>query len=137
MRFMLLMIPKGYETAEPGTMPEDMAALEAMMAYNRSLSEAGILRAGEGLHPPSMGARISFKNRKPTITDGPFAEAKEVLGGFWIIEVASREEAIAWAARCPGADNEMIEVRQIQDAEDWPEEMRPQLEEWDKMRGQP
>lgn len=137
MRFMLLMIPKGYETAEPGTMPEDMAALEAMMAYNRSLSEAGILRAGEGLHPPSMGARVSFKNRKPTITDGPFAEAKEVLGGFWIIEVASREEAIAWAARCPGADNEMIEVRQIQDAEDWPEEMRPQLEEWDKMRGQP
>lgn len=137
MRFMLLMIPKGYETAEPGTMPEDMAALEAMMAYNRSLSEAGILRAGEGLHPPSMGARVSFKNRKPTITDGPFAEAKEVLGGFWIIEVASREEAIAWAARCPGADNEMIEVRQIQDAEDWPEDMRPQLEEWDKMRGQP
>lgn len=137
MRFMLLMIPKGYETAEPGTMPEDMAALEAMMAYNRSLSEAGILRAGEGLHPPSMGARVSFKNRKPTITDGPFAEAKEVLGGFWIIEVASREEAIAWAARCPGADNEMIEVRQIQDAEDWPEEMRPQLEEWDKMREQP
>lgn len=137
MRFMLLMIPKGYETAAPGTMPDDMAALEAMMAYNRSLSEAGILRAGEGLHPPSMGARVSFKNRKPTITDGPFAETKEVLGGFWIIEVASRDEAIAWAARCPGADNEVIEVRQIQDAEDWPEDMRPQLEEWDKMREQP
>lgn len=134
MRFMMLMIPKGYENAAPGTMPEDMAALEAMMAYNRSLAEAGVLRAGEGLHPPSMGARVSFKGGKPLVTDGPFAEAKEVLGGFWIIEVGSRAEAIEWATRCPGGENELIEVRQIQDAEDWPEEMQPQLKEWDKMR---
>jgi hypothetical protein len=134
MRFMLLMIPKGYENAAPGTMPEDMAALDAMMAYNQSLADAGILRAGEGLHPPSMGARVSFKGGKPLITDGPFAETKEVLGGFWIIEVASRDEAIAWAARCPGSENEIVEVRQIQEASDWPEHMQPQLQEWDKLR---
>jgi hypothetical protein len=134
MRFMMLMIPKGYETAAPGTMPEDKAALDAMMAYNHALADAGILRAGEGLHPPSMGARVSFKGGKPTIMDGPFAEAKEVLGGFWIIEVGSRDEAIAWAARCPAADNEMIEVRQIQEAGDWPEDMQGQLKDWDKLR---
>lgn len=134
MRFMMLMIPGGYETAAPGTMPDDKAALNAMMAYNKSLADAGILRAGEGLHPPSMGARVSFKNRKPTVTDGPFAEAKEVLGGFWIIEVGSRDEAIAWASRCPAGDNEVIEVRQIQEADDWPDEMKPQLQEWDRMR---
>ena len=134
MRFMMLMIPKGYETAAPGTMPDNMAQLDAMMAYNHSLEAAGVLRAGEGLHPPSMGARISFKGGQPTVMDGPFAEAKEVLGGFWIIDVASRAEAIEWAKKCPGADNEMIEVRQIQEAEDWPEDMQGQLKEWDKLR---
>jgi hypothetical protein len=134
MRFMMLMIPKGYENAAPGTMPEDQAALDAMMAYNHALAEAGILRACEGLHPPSMGARVSFKGGKPMVTDGPFAEAKEVLGGFWVIEVGSRAEAIEWAKRCPGGDNETIEVRQVQEASDWPEEMRPQLEDFDKLR---
>lgn len=134
MRFMMLMIPKGYETAAPGTMPDNMAQLDAMMAYNQSLADAGVLVSGEGLHPPSMGARVSFKDGQATVTDGPFAEAKEVLGGFWIINVASRAEAIAWASRCPGANNEIIEVRQVQEAEDWPEDMQPKLEEWDKMR---
>jgi hypothetical protein len=136
MRFMLLMIPKGYENAAPGTMPEDMAALDAMMAYNQSLADAGILRAADGLHPPSMGARVSFAGGKPLVTDGPFAETKEVLGGYWIIEVASRAEAIAWASRCPGSENEIIEVRQIQEAVDWPEDMQPKLQEWDKMRSE-
>lgn len=136
MRFMLLMIPKGYENAAPGTMPEDMAQLDAMMAYNQSLADAGILRTAEGLHPPSMGARVSFEGGKPLVTDGPFAETKEVLGGFWIIEVASRAEAIAWASRCPGSENEIIEVRQIQEAADWPEDMQPKLQEWDKMRSE-
>jgi hypothetical protein len=134
MRFMMLMIPGGYETAAPGTMPEDMAALDAMMAYNKSLADAGVLRTAEGLHPPSMGARVSFKARKPTVTDGPFAEAKEVLGGFWIIEVSSRAEAIAWASKCPAGDNEVIEVRQIQEAEDWPQDMQAKLHAWDAMR---
>ena len=100
MRFMMLMIPKGYETAAPGTMP-DAEAVAAMMKYNESLQKAGVLLALDGLHPPSMGARVSFAGGKPTVTDGPFAEAKEVLGGYWMIQVKSREEAIEWASRCP------------------------------------
>jgi hypothetical protein len=124
MRFMLLMIPHGYETAAPGTMPDDLEAMTAMMAYNESLQKAGVLVSCEGLHPPSMGARVSFKGRKPKIVDGPFAEAKEVLGGFWIIDVASRADAIDWAARCPGGDNEVIEVRQVQELEDFPADLQ-------------
>ena len=123
MRFMMLMIPKGYETAAPGTMP-DAKGVEAMMKYNAELEKAGVLRALEGLHPPSMGARVSFAGGKPKVTDGPFAEAKEVLGGFWIIEVKSRDEAIAWAKRCPGSANEIIEVRQIQEMDDFPPDVQ-------------
>ncbi len=123
MRFMMLMIPKGYESAAAGTLPS-AEAVEAMMAYNRELQEAGVLIALDGLHPPSMGARVSFAGGKPKITDGPFPEAKEVLGGYWMIDVASREEAIAWATRCPGSDNETIEVRQVQEMEDFPEDVQ-------------
>ena len=118
MRFMMLMIPKGYETAAPGTMP-DAKAVAAMMKYNEELQKAGVLLALDGLHPPSAGARVSFKSGKPKVTDGPFAEAKEVLGGYWMINVKSRAEAIEWAKRCPGSDNEMIEIRQIQELEDF------------------
>src|SRR5689334_3582780 len=96
MRFMMLMIPKGYENAAPGTLP-DPKAVEAMMKYNESLHKAGVLLALDGLHPPSVGARVSFANGKAKVTDGPFAEAKEVVGGYWIIQVGSREEAIEWA----------------------------------------
>ena len=127
MRFMLLMIPKGYETAEPGTMPEDTERVAAMMAYNVSLQKAGVLLACDGLHPPSMGARVSFSGGKPTVTDGPFAEAKEVLGGYWIIQVKSREEAVEWATRCPGADNEVIEVRQVQEFDDFSSDVQEVL----------
>src|ERR1700741_4349149 len=95
MRFMMLMIPKGYEQAKPGTMP-DAKAVAAMMKYNQELQKAGVLLALEGLHPPSMGARVSFAGGKPKVTDGPFAEAKEVLGGYWMMQVKSREEAIEW-----------------------------------------
>ena len=123
MRFMMLMIPGGYEQAAPGTMPP-LEAVEAMMKYNTALVDAGILRGAEGLHPPSMGARVTFRGRKPTVTDGPFAEAKEVLGGFWIIEVKSKAEAVEWASRCPAGDNETIEVRQIQDMEDFPADIQ-------------
>jgi len=117
------MIPKGYESAEPGTMP-DPKAVEAMMKYNEALQKAGVLLALDGLHPPSMGARVSFSGGKPKVTDGPFAEAKEVVGGYWMIQVKSKEEAIEWASRCPGSDNEVIEVRQVQEFSDFPPEVQ-------------
>lgn len=123
MRFMLLMIPKGYETAAPGTMP-DAESVAAMMAYNESLQRAGVLLALDGLHPPSMGARVSFADGKPIVTDGPFSEAKEVVGGYWLIEVRSREEAIAWASRCPALPNEVIEVRQVQEVAEFPADLK-------------
>ena len=114
MRFMMLVIPKGYESAKPGTVP-DAKAVEAMMKYNESLQKAGVLLALDGLHPPSMGARVSFDDGTPKVTDGPFAEAKEVLGGYWMIQVKSREEALEWAKRAPMGNNEIIEVRQVQE----------------------
>src|ERR1700740_3763205 len=114
MRFMMLMIPKGYEQAEPGTMP-DARAVAAMMKYNEKLQKAGVLLALEGLHPPSMGARVSFAGGKPPGPDGPFAEVKEVVGGYWMIQVKSKEEAVQWAMRCPGGENEIVEVRQVQE----------------------
>lgn len=120
MRFMLLMIPRGYEKAEPGTMPE-VEAVEAMMRYNRELQEAGVLLSLEGLHPPSMGARVTFAQGRPMVTDGPYIETNEVLGGFWMIRVNSRDEAIAWAKRCPASANETIEIRQVQEFDDFPE----------------
>ncbi len=123
MRFMLLMIPKGYESAAPGVMPE-AAAVEAMMEYNRKLQDSGILINCDGLHPPAMGARVSFSGGKPLVTDGPFAETKEVLGGYWMIKVNSKAEAIQWASLCPAADNEVIEVRQIQEMDDFPEDIQ-------------
>ena len=124
MRFMMLMIPKGYETAAPGTMPDDAKRIAAMMKYNESLQKAGVLLALDGLHPPSMGARVSFRGGKPIVTDGPFAEAKEVLGGYWVIQVKSREEAIEWAKRCPGAENEVVDVRQVQEVADFPADVQ-------------
>jgi hypothetical protein len=120
MRFMLLMIPHGDEQAEPGAMP-DAEAVAAMMKYNESLQKAGVLLALDGLHPPSMGARISFAGGKAKVTDGPFSEAKEVVGGYWLIQVRSKEEAVAWATRCPVADGTAtIEVRQVQEFSDFP-----------------
>ena len=123
MRYMLLMIPKGYEQAAPGAMP-DPAAVAAMLKYNESLQQAGVLLALDGLHPPSMGARVEFAGGKPTVTDGPFSEAKEVLGGYWMIQVKSKEEAVEWASRCPASDNEVIEVRQVQEFADYPAEVQ-------------
>ena len=123
MRFMMLMIPGGYETAAPGTMPS-VEAVAAMMKYNEALKNAGVLVTLDGLHPPSMGARVSFKDGKPIVTDGPFTEAKEVLGGYWMIEVKSREEAIAWAKKCPASENEIIEIRQVQEMTDFSEEVQ-------------
>src|SRR5580658_2962728 len=127
MRFMMLMIPKGYEAAKPGTMP-DPKAVAAMMKYNESLQKAGVLLALDGLHPASMGARISFAGGQPTVTDGPFTESKEVIGGYWMIQVKSKEEAIEWASRCPGAENEVIEVRQVQEFADFTPEVQKAAE---------
>ncbi len=133
MRFMMLMIPKGYETAEPGTMPE-AKAVEAMMKYNKSLQKAGVLLAIDGLHPPSMGARVSFAGGKPKVTDGPFAEAKEVVGGYWMIDVKSKEEAIEWASRCPGAPNEVIEVRQVVEMSEFPQDVQKAAAGFEEMQ---
>ncbi len=123
MRFMMLMIPLGYETAPPDVKldPERMLA---MMKYNEALKDAGILITLDGLHPPSMGARVSFAGGKPMVTDGPFAEAKEVLGGYWMIDVKSREEAIAWAKKCPASENEIIEIRQVHEIADFAEDVQ-------------
>ena len=126
MRFMMLMIPLGYETAPPDVQL-DPERVKSMMKFNEALREAGVLIALDGLHPPSTGARVSFKGGKPLVTDGPFAESKEVLGGYWMIDVKSREEAIAWASRCPGRDDETIEVRQVQEFADFPPELREAL----------
>jgi hypothetical protein len=123
MRFMMLMIPKGYENAAPGTMP-DAKAVEAMMKYNESLQKAGVLLTLDGLHPPSMGARVTFSGGAPKVADGPFPEAREVLGGYWMIEVKSKEEAVEWASRCPASDNEIIEVRQVQEFSDFPADVQ-------------
>jgi hypothetical protein len=122
MRFMMLMIPKGYEKAEAGAMPK-AEAVAAMMKYNEQLQKAGVLLALDGLHPPAMGARVSFAGGKVKVTDGPFAEAKEVVGGYWMIQVKSREEAIEWAKRCPG-DDCTIEVRQVQEFQDFPADVQ-------------
>jgi hypothetical protein len=122
---MLLMIPAGFESAAPDAVANlDPERVEAMMAFNESLRDAGVLISLDGLHPPSMGARVSFATGEPIVTDGPFTETKEVLGGYWIIRAGSLAEAVAWAKRCPATPNETIEVRQIQDFEDYSPEVR-------------
>lgn len=123
MRFMLLMIPKGYQNATPGAMP-DAKAVKAMMKYNESLQKAGVLLALDGLHPPSMGARVTFYGGKPKVTDGPFPGTKETLGGYWMIQVKSKQEAVEWASRCPASDDEIIEVRQVQELSEFPADVQ-------------
>lgn len=123
MRFMMLMIPKGYETAPPDV-KLDAERVKSMMAYNESLQKAGVLLALDGLHPPSSGARVSFAGGKPKVVDGPFPETKEVVGGYWMIDVRSKEDAVAWASRCPASDNETIEIRQVQELSDFEDEVK-------------
>jgi hypothetical protein len=130
---MMLMIPKGYEQAAPGTMP-DAGTVAAMMKYNESLQKAGVLLALDGLHPPSMGARVSFPGGKPKVTDGPFIEAKEVVGGYWMIQVKSKEEAIEWASRCPASDNGIIEIRQVQEFSEFPADVQKEAAGFSEMQ---
>jgi len=120
---MMLMIPKGYETAKPGTVP-DADRVAAMMKYNEELKKAGVLLSLDGLHPVSAGARVSFAGGTPKVVDGPFVETKEVLGGYWLINVKSKQEAIDWAKRCPATENETIEIRQVQELADFPADVR-------------
>jgi hypothetical protein len=136
MRFMMLMIPKGYENAKPGTMPS-AEAVAAMMKYNESLQKAGVLLALDGLHPPSTGVRVSFAGGKPKVADGPFTEAKEVIGGYWMIQVKSKEEAVEWAKRCPASENEVIEIRQVQEFEEFPADVQKAAAGFSEMQEQP
>jgi hypothetical protein len=125
MRFMMIMFPKGYENAKPGTVP-DLKDIETMRKYNEQLQKAGVLLAVDGLTPPAtMSARVTFRAGKSKVTDGPFAETKEVVGGYWIIQVKSREEALEWASRIPGKDNVMVEVRRMFEMTDFdPENLK-------------
>jgi len=123
MRFMMLVIPSGYAKAEPGAMPPK-ELVEKMSKYNDDLRKAGVLLSLDGLHPQSSGARVSFAKGKASVTDGPFAEAKEAIGGYWMIQVKSREEAIEWAKRAPMQDGDTIEVRRVQEMADFPPEIQ-------------
>lgn len=123
MRFMLLMIPRGYDTAAPGTLP-DPQAVQRMMAYNRELQHAGVLLGLDGLHPPSMGARISFAEGHARIVGRPLAAPGEVLGGYWMIDVGSLAEAIEWARRCPAGPDDIIDIRQVQEMTDFSPKVR-------------
>ena len=136
MRFMMLMIPRGYEAAAPGTVPS-AEAVTAMMRYNEALKAAGVLITLDGLHPPSAGARVSFADGKPMVIDGPFIEAKEVIGGYWMIDVKSKDEAIAWASRCPASSNEVIEIRQVHEMSDFPADVQQAAAGFTELQGNP
>jgi hypothetical protein len=123
MRFMMMVIPKGYETAAPNEAPS-AEAVAKMVEFNKRLQKAGVLLALDGLFPPSTGARVRYADGKAMVTNGPFAEAKEAIGGYWILHLRSREEAIEWAKRAPMANGELVEVRQIHEMGDFPGEVR-------------
>ena len=119
MKFMLLVIPEdGYNLMPPGTLP-DVEAIRQMAAFNDELHKAGVLVSLYGLHVPAEGSRITFPGGKPRVQDGPFAEAKEMVGGFWIIDVPSKEAAIEWACRVPPVENFTIEIRQVEGQDDF------------------
>ena len=130
MRFMMLMIPKVYQPDTPAheqageNFAPPVDAVEKMMKFNEELAKAGALIALDGLHPTSHGARISFSGGKAKVTDGPFAEAKEVLGGYWMINVKSKVEAVEWARRCPAEDGDIVEVRQVFEMEEFPPDVQ-------------
>jgi hypothetical protein len=125
-----MLMVKANEQSEAGELPS-REMLEAMGAYNQSMVDAGILVAGEGLHASSKGARVKFSGDTRTVIDGPFAEAKELVAGFWIIDVASKDEAIEWVKRCPNPHEgeAVIEIRQVFEAEDFGDAMTPELKE--------
>jgi hypothetical protein len=127
-RFMVMV--KATESSEAGVMPST-EMLTAMGAYNEELVKAGVMLAGEGLHPSSKGVRVRFSGDKRSVIDGPFAETKELVAGFWIFEVKSLEEAVEWVKRCPNPmpEESEIEIRQIFEADDFGEALTPELRE--------
>ena len=125
MRFMLIV--RADRHTEAGVLPT-REMLSAMGAYNEELVKAGVLLAGEGLHPSARGARVRFDGGRRTVVDGPFAETKELIAGFWLIQVKSLEEAVEWVKRAPLQESE-IEIRQVHEAEDFGEEFTPELRE--------
>ena len=128
MRFMILL--KGNEETEAGNLPSEELLAE-MGKYNEEMVKAGVLLAGEGLQPSSKGARVKFSGRERKVTDGPFTEAKELIAGFWLIQVKSKDEAIEWVKRCPNPleGEAEIEIRQVFEAEDFGDELTPELRE--------
>ena len=127
MRFMMIQFPKVYATAKAGWTP-DLKSIEKMRKYNEELGKAGVLLALDGLTPPStMSARVTFQNGVSRVSDGPFTEAKEIVGGYWVIETKSREEAVEWASRIPGDDSVMVEVRRLFDFTDFPADVQEKL----------
>ena len=129
MRFMVLV--KADENSEAGVMP-DKDILTKMGQYNEELAKAGVMLAGEGLHPSSKGARVKFSGDKRTVTDGPFAETKELVAGFWLWQVKSKDEAIEWLKRAPFDGGTEVELRQVFEAEDFGAEFTPELREQEK-----
>ncbi|MBN1834586.1 MAG: YciI family protein [Spirochaetales bacterium] len=122
------MIPKIYQGELGAGVAVDYTpnarAVQRMMRYNERLADAGVLIALDGLHPPGTGARVAFGGGNAQVTDGPFTESKEVLGGYWIIRADSLEQAVEWARQCPAEDGDVIEIREIFETEEWPEDSR-------------
>jgi hypothetical protein len=118
--------PAGERAGEGFTPPAD--AVAEMMKFNEELAKAGALIGLDGLHPVSKGARVKFTNKKPAVTDGPFIESKEVIGGYWHIQANSKEEAVEWARRCPAADGDVIEIRQVFEMSDFPPDVQKAAE---------
>jgi hypothetical protein len=121
MRFMMIMIPNISDEAD---WTPDPKAVSAMSKYNEELAKAGVLLGLDGLHPASKGARVGFSGGRATVTDGPFTEAKELIGGYWLIQAKSKDEAVEWASRCPAADGDVIEVRQVYEMSEYPAEVQ-------------
>lgn len=132
MRFMMFMIPGVYQGGKEKRVGADFTppadAVEPMMKYNEELARAGALIALDGLHPIEKGARVSFSRGKATVTDGPFIESKEVFGGYWMVQFKSKEEAVEWAKRVPAAEGDTIEIRQVFEVSDWPEDAQKAAE---------
>ena len=133
MRFMMLMIPEGYEKAQSEKMP-DAEAVAAMMKYNDELQKAGVLLSLDGLHPPAQGARVAFAGGRVTVSRGPFPKTSESLGGYWMIRVDSQDDAIAWARRCPVAHDAVIEIRQVFEMEEFPQDVQAEVDKFPELR---
>jgi hypothetical protein len=134
MKFMMMMIPRVYQPETPAAeragegFAPPAEAVAKMMKFNEELTKAGALIALDGLHPAAKGARVAFSGGKPKVTDGPFIESKEVIGGYWMIQTKSKEEAVEWARRCPAADGDVIEIRQVFDMSDFPADVQKAAE---------